>query len=313
MKRLSNLYGNICNVENIKKCFDEVCRNTKNKSKVNNFKEYRAIYINRIYEILVNRAYVVGPYNIFTIYEPKERRIVSQGMIDKTINHLVSRYILYPALVPCLLDVNVASRPNLGTKRGLEIANEYHRKMKVKYGKYYVLKCDISKFFASIDKNLLKAKILKKIKDKEALKIIFDIIDSEENGLCIGSMTSQVFAIFFLNDMDHYIRETLKIHCFLRYQDDFLLFHESKDYLKECFEKITVFLEKEHLKLNKKTRIYSSNDNFIFLGRNKHGKYAKYRDVKRKLKKKKYLYHTNKLGFNNYICSRINYGTLMKW
>ena len=118
MKRASNLYKNIYDIDNIKKCFNEVCRNTKNKSKVNNYNDYRAIYINRIYNILKNKEYVVGPYNIFTIYEPKERRIVSQGMIDKTINHLVSRYILYPALITCLLDVIVASRPNMVTKEG---------------------------------------------------------------------------------------------------------------------------------------------------------------------------------------------------
>lgn len=311
MKRASNLYKNIYDIDNIKKCFNEVCRNTKNKSKVNNYNDYRAIYINRIYNILKNKEYVVGPYNIFTIYEPKERRIVSQGMIDKTINHLVSRYILYPALIPCLLDVNVASRPNMGTKEGLRLASEYHRKMKIKYDKYYILKCDISKFFASIDKTILKKKLLRKIKDKDAIKIVFDIIDSEKDGLCIGAMTSQILAIFYLNDLDHYIKEELKVKMFVRYQDDFLLFHHSKAYLKECLEKITVFLEKENLKLNPKTRIYNSNSNFIFLGRNKFGKYAKYRDVKRRLKKKHYLYRTNKLRFNNYICSRINYSYLV--
>ena len=101
------------------------------------------------------------------------------------------------------------------------------RKCKVKYKKYYILKCDVSKFFASIDKDILKSKVKKRIKDKDALKIIFDIIDSEEHGLGIGNMTSHVFAIFYLNDMDHYIKEELKIKYYVRYQDDFLLLHES--------------------------------------------------------------------------------------
>lgn len=290
MKRKGNLYENIYKIENIMSAYDEVCRNTKAKRKVNRFKEFKCIYISRIYNILKNREYKVGPYVHFIIYEPKKREIVSQGMIDKVINHLVSRYILYPALLPSLIDTNVASRSGLGTKAGLIASKEFHRKCKVKYGKYYILKCDISKFFASINQDILKEKLKRKIKDKDALKILFDIIDSEENGLGIGNMTSQVFAIFYLNDMDHFIKEDLKIKYYVRYQDDFMLFHESKAYLKYCFEEIKKFLEKEKLELNKKSRIYSSNNNFVFLGRNKKGGYARYRRVKRKMKKTVYLY-----------------------
>ena len=96
-----------------------------------------------------------------------------------------ARHILYPAILPCLLDVNVASRKGLGTSEGLRLAQEFHRKCKIKYGSYYILKCDISKFFASIDHNILKEKLRKKIKDNDALKIVFDIIDSEKEGLGI--------------------------------------------------------------------------------------------------------------------------------
>lgn len=291
MKRKGNLYENIYKIENIMEVFEEVCRNTKAKRKVNRFKEFKCIYISRIYRILKNREYRVGPYVHFTIYEPKKREIVSQGMIDKVVNHLVSRYILYPAILPCLIDTNVASRSGLGTKAGLEAVNKFQRKCKIKYDKYYILKCDISKFFASINKDRLKEKLKRKIKDKDALKILFDIIDSKENGLGIGNMTSQVFAIFYLNDMDHYIKEDLGIKYYVRYQDDFLLFHESKEYLKYCFEEIKKFLKKEKLELNAKSRIYTNNNNFIFLGRNQKGRYARYRRVKRKMKKTLYLYN----------------------
>ena len=219
MKRKNNLYENICKMDNILSAFNEVCRNTKNKRKVRNYKEYKCIYLSRIYNILNERKYVVGKYNVFTIYEPKERRIVSQCLQDKIINHLVSRYILYPALLPCLISSNVASIQGKGTKAGLYYKNEFERKCKVKYGEYYILKCDISKFFASIDKDILKKKLARKIKDKEALDIVNKIIDSEENGLGIGNMTSQVLAVFYLNDMDHYIKEQLHIKYYVRYQD----------------------------------------------------------------------------------------------
>ena len=310
MKRKKDLYQNICKLNNILKAYTEVCRNTKNKRKVANYKQYKCIYISRIYKTLVNKSYVVDPYNVFTIYEPKKRRIVSQNMHDKVINHLVSREILCPSLIPCLIDENVASRKKMGTKKGLELANKYHHICKLKYEKYYILKCDISKFFASINHEILKEKLRKKIKDKDALDIVFSIIDSDEDGLSIGNMSSQILAIFYLNDMDHFIKENLKIKYYVRYQDDFLLFHNSKSYLKFCHTQIKLFLQKEGLTLNKKTRIYNNNNNFIFLGRNKKGNYAKYRDVNRRLKKRIYLYKTGHINLNSLVSSYISYQTL---
>ncbi len=113
MKRKGNLYQEIYNFQNIVSAYNEVCKNTKNKRKVAKFKEYKCIYISRIYETLKNKTYEVGPYNVFTIYEPKERRIVSQSLHDKVINHLVSREILMPSVIPCLVDENIASRKNM--------------------------------------------------------------------------------------------------------------------------------------------------------------------------------------------------------
>lgn len=303
MKRKNNLYENTYKFENILAAFDEVCQNTKNKKKVASYKEYKSIYISRVYNVLSQCTYVVGPYNVFTIYEPKARRIVSQKMHDKIINHLISRHILYPALMPCLIDTNVASRKNLGTQKGIELATKFHRACKIQYGKYYILKCDVSKFFASIDHTILKEKLKRRIKDKKSLDVIFKIIDSDEAGLSIGNMSSQVLAIFYLNDLDHYIKEVLKIKYYVRYQDDFLLFHQSKEYLKYCFEQIKIFLKKEKLTLNPKSRIFSSNNNFIYLGRNKKGKYARYRSVTRKLNKRLFLYQNEAINLNSVISS----------
>lgn len=200
----------------------------------------------------------------------------------------------------------------MGTKRGYELLQKYIRKCKVKYGEYYILKCDISKFFASINQEILKEKLKRRIKDKDALDIVFKIIDSEKEGLGIGNMTSQILAIFYLNDMDHFIKEKLKIKYYIRYQDDFLLFHPSKEYLKYCFSEIKKFLEKEKLTLNRKSRIYKSTNNFIFLGRNNKGKCAKYRNVKRRLKKRKYLYQQGKISLASLTSSLISYKYLCK-
>ena len=312
MKRKNNLYQEICKIENIISTFNEVCRNTNNKKKVQNYKQYKSIYISRIYNVLNNKTYKVGKYNVFTIYEPKERRIVSQNLQDKVINHLVARYILYPVVMPCLIDQNVASRKNKGTRKGLEYAKMYDKKCKIKYKDYYILKFDISKFFASIDQKILKEKIKRKIKDQDALNIVFKIIDSEEQGLGIGSMTSQCLAIFYLNDLDHFIKEKLKIKYYIRYQDDGLIFHESKEYLKVCFKEIEKFLDKEHLKLNNKSRIYKNTNNFVFLGRNRRGKYAKYRNIKRQIKYRKHLYEDGKIDLMGYINTINCYRNIVK-
>ena len=173
-------------------------------------------------------------------------------MYDKTINHLVSRYILYPAIIPCLVDANCASRPNKCTSYALKLYQKYKNIMDYKYNNYYILKCDIKNYFGSIDLNILKNKIKRRIKDKEALAIINQILDSDSS-LSIGFMTSQILGIFYLNDLDHFIKEKLKIKYYIRYQDDFLLIHNDKEYLKYCLERIKLFLINEKLELNKKT------------------------------------------------------------
>ena len=125
-------------------------------------------------------------------------------------------------------------------------------------------------------------------------------------------MTSQILAIFYLNDMDHFIKEILKIKYYVRYQDDFLLFHESKEYLKYCLNAIKEFLKKEELKLNSKTRIYKNTNNFIFLGRNNKGHYTRYRNIKRKLRKRYYLYQKGIIPLNSLVSSSICYNQLCK-
>ena len=102
-------------------------------------------------------------------------------------------------------------------------------------------------------------------------------------------------------------KEELKIKYYVRYQDDFILFHHDKEYLKFCLDRIKVFLVKEKLELNNKARIYKGANNITFLGRNRYNKSVKYREKKRKLKYMKYLYESNIISLNSYISSYINY------
>ena len=116
-------------------------------------------------------------------------------------------------------------------------------------------------------------------------------------------MTSQALAIFYLNDMDHFIKEELRIKYYVRYQDDFCLFHESKEYLRFCLEKIKAFLEQEKLNLNNKTRIYNNNNKYIFLGHTINNKKANYREKNKKIKIKEKLYKNQRISLYSYMCS----------
>ena len=177
MKKTNNLYNNMYKYKNIKVAFDEVCRNTANKKRVLIMKNNESNIITKVHDILIERKYKPGECNIFKIDDPKPRTIVSQKMIDKIINHLIAREILYPAVLPRLLDCNVASRKGLGTAKALKYRRDYDNYYKMRYGKYYVLKADVSKFFQNIDHEILKEKLRKVIKDKDAINILDTLID----------------------------------------------------------------------------------------------------------------------------------------
>lgn len=182
MKRTNKLYNNMYKYKNIKLAFDEVCRNTANKKRVLIMRNNESNIITKVHDILLERKYKPGECNVFQIDDPKPRKIVSQKMIDKIINHLIAREILYPAVLPRLLDCNVASRKGLGTAKALKYRrdydNYYDNYYKMRYGKYYILKADVSKFFQNIDHEILKEKLRKVIKDKDAIDILEVLIDS---------------------------------------------------------------------------------------------------------------------------------------
>lgn len=193
--------------------------------------------------------------------------------LDKIVNNLVSKYILN-VLDKSLIEENIATRKNKGTSYGIKLLKGYLNE--IKYKEFYILKFDIRKYFYNINHNKLKQIVRNKIKDKEALSIIDEIIDStnyindygytEEKGISIGNQSSQIFAIYYLNELDHYIKEKLKIKYYIRYMDDGILIHESKEYLKYCLEKIKEILKEYGLELNEKTKIYTKKEGVTFLG-----------------------------------------------
>lgn len=307
MKRIDNLYEECIKLDNIKLCYNNLIKNIKNKRKVEDLRNYKSAYIYKAYEVLLNKNYIPKEYHIFYIYEPKKRLIMAQGTFDKLINHIVYNFILLPSLEKCLIDTNCASRKGYGTRYAIDKYFKYRNICDYKYKKYYILKCDIRKFFQSIDHNILKVKLRKRIKDKDALNILDIIIDSTNEGLPIGNVSSQILAIYYLNDLDHYIKEDLKIKYYIRYMGDFILIHNDYNYLKTCLNKIKEFLKNEKLELNDKTRIYKNNENMNFIGKKRNKKYSDICKVRKKIKKRKQEYFNNEIEINKLISTLVSY------
>lgn len=281
----------------------EVSKRTKNKRKINNFERNKMENIYDIKNIIESGNYKVGKYNIFSINSPKYRIVMSINVKDKIINHYVARNILINKLDKYLDTRNCATRKNMGYDYAIKLLLKYLEENK-KYGKFYILRIDISKYFYSIDHGVLKS-LLKDKLDVCEYKIISDIIDSSNDdyinedilriknklieldkkrskeieeipliekgkSLPIGNMTSQFLSIFYLYKLDHYIINNLKLKYMVKYMDDYVIISRDKEYLKYALKVISSKLEKEYkLKINRrKTMILDSYHGFEFLGYN---------------------------------------------
>lgn len=156
-----------------------------------------------------------------------------------------------------------------GTHYGLDRLQEFMRRFYRKNGiDGWILKGDISKYFYSIRHDVLKTLIREKITDPDVLRLVDLIIDSTEGnvGIPIGNQTSQLFALLYLDGLDHFVKEKLGIKYYGRYMDDFFLIHHDKAYLQECRKQIEAFVQARGLSLNAKTNIFPLKHGVDFLG-----------------------------------------------
>ena len=339
-RKSKNIYSSAITYDNIYNIWKIIKRTCKNKREVFLFSLNLNTNIHYIYHVLKTKTYKPKPYRTFLIFEPKPRLVMSQTITDKIINHFVANYYLIPYMENSLIDSNVATRKNKGSSYAMKLIKKYYNKILIneQNKEIYALKIDVSKYFYTIDHEILLKKIQNKIEDKDVLNLI-QIIISEANsnyvnvsiknyndkfntsipyyqkkkGLSIGAMTSQFLAIFYLNDLDHYIKENLKCKYYIRYMDDFLILDTNKERLKKIRTKIFKELEKTKLNVNKKSNIYKSSSGYVFLG-------YKYKVVNNKLKilfnkktyykikrKLKYLYAKNKIQYNKSLASYYGY------
>ena len=249
------------------------CRLSKqHKKEVVNFEINLGLNLVNLSNLLLSKKYEVGGYKTFKIYEPKERKIEALYFKDRVVLMAFCTNILQPKLEKSLIYDNVACRKDKGTLFGLKRLEGFLRDYYKKNGnKGYFLKCDIKKYFQSINHKILVEKLQKTSLDEEDIYIINTIINSKNKetgvGLPIGNQTSQWFGLFYLNTLDRLIKEKLRIKYYVRYMDDMILVHQSKEYLKYCKEQIERLASEElNLSLNSKTQISSLKNGIDFLG-----------------------------------------------
>lgn len=224
--------------------------------------------INRLKELLETRQYTIGEYTEFKVYEPKERLIKAGKFQDKIVQHSLCDNVLCPKLSEVFIRNNFAGQIGKGTLFGIDALKQDMLDYNLKHGESgYILKGDVTKFFYSIDHDIVKHTLRQYFDDEGVLWLCDLIIDSTDGkGLPLGNQSSQVFALLYLHSLDVLITDKLGIEYYGRYMDDFYLIHHSKEYLKYCLEVIEKHIDGLKLSLNGKTQIMPIRNGIKFLG-----------------------------------------------
>ena len=250
--------------------------------------------INTLKERLENQTYQIAQYNEFKIYEPKERVIKSCSFKDKVVQHCFCDNVLHPRLSKVFITDNYAGQIGKGTLFGMDRLKMHMEEHYREHGiEGWILKCDIKKFFYSIDHEILKDIVDYYFPNPYSVWLNHLFIDSTESpGLPLGNQVAQVYALLMVHPVDCMITGELGIVEYGRYMDDFYLFHQNKEYLKWCLDCIRELLESLGLELNGKTQIIPFRKGIRFLGFHHYmtadGKYIRKitGENKRKIKKR---------------------------
>ncbi len=188
-----------------------------------------------------------GPYTHFRISDPKPRDIHKAQVRDRLVHHAIYR-ILYPLFNTTFIPDSYSCRIGKGTHRALDTFRKYvARASKNDTKTLWVLKCDIRKFFASIDHQVLLAIIRRHIRDERTVFLLENIIESFhstalEKGLPLGNLTSQLLVNVYMNEFDQFTKHHLKAKHYIRYADDFVILSTDRDWLTQLLPRIEMFL-----------------------------------------------------------------------
>jgi RNA-directed DNA polymerase len=238
MKRHGNLYPQICEMENLRTAYRNARRGKTWQRTVREFAVSPEPHLRRIQDLLVDKTFRTSPYHIKTIHEPKEREIYILPFNPDRIVHHALMNVIEPIWERLFISDSYACRKGKGIHAGSRRAMEFVRR------NAYCLKCDISKFYRSILHDKLFGIIRRKIKCPATLWLIEKIIYSlaGPRNIPIGNYTSQWFGNLYLNELDQLMKGSFRIRDYIRYCDDFLLFHEDKRFLGRMAGVIRDFL-----------------------------------------------------------------------
>jgi len=241
-----------------------------NRYEVLNFDLSLESNIVNLVENIRNNRYKMGAYRSFTVYEPKERVIKALPYVDRVVHQWYVEEFIKKYIVPKFITDTYACICGRGTHKAVDCMQKYMRMAQRNYGKaYYVLKMDIKKFFYSIDHEVLLEIMGEHINDKKLLrftKLLIDY-DNETVGIPIGNYTSQFFANIYLDKLDKFVKQKLRIKFYVRYMDDFILLVKNKEEASELYLIIKKFLnEVLKLTLNSKSRYYPNEFGADFCG-----------------------------------------------
>ena len=200
----------------------------------------------RLHADLTMRTYTHGSYQAFNISDPKPRNIHKASVRDRLLHHAIHR-VLYPFFDRIFIADSYSCRLGKGTHKALKRFRVFGDRISKNNTKTcWVLKCDIRKFFANIDHEILLDILAKYIQDPDILWLIRNIISSFETqpgvGLPLGNLTSQLLVNIYMNEFDQFVKHKLKAKYYIRYADDFVIFSQDKKWLQEIVRYIVLFL-----------------------------------------------------------------------
>ena len=204
-----------------------------------------------LYQDLKTKIYKHSEYEAFNISDPKPRNIHKAKVKDRLLHHALYRK-LYPFFDRVFIADSYSCRLNKGTHKAIGRFRDFGREVSLNDTRTcWVLKCDIKKFFASIDHNILKQILVEYITDVNVLWLLAKVIDSfhtegkSDTGLPLGNLTSQLLVNIYMNKFDQFVKHKLKAKYYIRYADDFIILSENKTQLESLLLCIRAFFCEE--------------------------------------------------------------------
>lgn len=239
MKRYGNLYEKIWDMENIREAHRNAQRGKQHYREVKMVNADEEKYLALVQAMLRDKTFRNSEYEVFTKMDSGKRREISKlpYFPDRIVHHCVMQ-ILEPIWMRTFITDTYAALKGRGIHKGVE---RMKLALRDRENTQYCLKFDVRKFYPSIDHDILKAIIRRKIKDPELLWLLDEIIDSAD-GVPIGNYLSQYFGNLYLAYFDHWMKEERRCRYYFRYCDDVVILHSSKASLHALFRDVEDYL-----------------------------------------------------------------------